>query len=99
MYLDWFVGTMKKTFNIVVKREDVGYEVHDFYHEEVDDLLIPAEHLEKLPNPLLIEAISYVDDKGYEWIANYNVPVTSRKFLFHKGFPWVSQGSVHFCLS
>lgn len=58
MYLDWFIGTMKKTFNIEVKREDVGYEAHDFYHEEIDDLLIPAEHLEKLPNPLLIETLS-----------------------------------------
>lgn len=24
MYLDWFVGTMRRTFNIEVKREDVG---------------------------------------------------------------------------
>ncbi|MFJ7858085.1 hypothetical protein ACIQZM_09360 [Peribacillus sp. NPDC097206] len=64
MYLDWFVGTMEKTFNIEVKREAIGSEAHDFYHEETDDLLSQAEHLEKLPNPLLIEIISYVDDKG-----------------------------------
>ncbi|WP_394141211.1 hypothetical protein [Cytobacillus oceanisediminis] len=49
MYLDWFAGTMKKIFNIEVKRADVGYEAYDFYHEEIDDLLIPAEHLVKLP--------------------------------------------------
>ncbi|WP_445487942.1 hypothetical protein [Niallia sp. 03133] len=54
MHLDWFVGTMKKTFNIEVKREDVGYEVYDFYHEELDDFLIPSEHLEKLPDPVLM---------------------------------------------
>lgn len=47
-HIDWFVGTMKKTFNIVVKKEDVSYEAYDFYHEDLDDLLIPAEHLEKL---------------------------------------------------
>ncbi|MFD2615839.1 hypothetical protein [Terrilactibacillus laevilacticus] len=34
MYLDWFAETMKKTFNIEVKKEDVGYEAYDFYHEE-----------------------------------------------------------------
>lgn len=45
MHLEWFVGTMKKTFGIGVNREDVGYEAHDFYHEEIDDLLISAEHL------------------------------------------------------
>jgi hypothetical protein len=37
MHLDWFVGTKKETFNIEVKREDGGYEAHDFYHEEIDD--------------------------------------------------------------
>ncbi|WP_245602205.1 hypothetical protein [Peribacillus kribbensis] len=41
------------------------------HHEELDNSLIPAEHLEKLPNPLLIETISYVDNEGYEWIAGY----------------------------
>lgn len=53
---------VKNTLSNEVKREDVGYEAHDFYHEEVDELLIPSEHLVKLPNPLHIEAVSYVDD-------------------------------------
>jgi len=53
MYVDLFVGTMKKTFNIEVNREDVSFEAYDFYHEELDDLLIPAKHLVKIPNPLL----------------------------------------------
>lgn len=82
MYLDWFVETMKKTFNIEVKREDVGYEAYDFYYEEIDELLIPAEHLEKLPNPLLIETHSYVDDEGYEWIAGYVLEEGTRKKLY-----------------
>ncbi|KMY51915.1 hypothetical protein [Peribacillus loiseleuriae] len=57
-HIDWFVGTMKKTFNIVVKEEDVSYEAYDFYHEDLDDLLVPVEHLEKLPNPLLFETLN-----------------------------------------
>lgn len=89
MYLDWFVGTMKGTFNIEVKREDVGYEAHDFYHEEIDDLLIPAEHLEKLSDPLLIETLSYVDDKGYEWIAGYVLEEGTRKKLYEV---WIRNG-------
>ncbi len=64
MYLEWFVETMKKTFNIDVKTEEVGYVAYDFYQDEIDDLLIPAEHLKKLPDPLLIETLSYVDE-GY----------------------------------
>lgn len=83
MYIDWFVGTMKKTFNIEVKREEIGYEAHDFYHEEIDDLLIPAEHLEKLPDPLLIET------KDYEWIAGYVLEEGTRKKLYEV---WIRNG-------
>ena len=72
---------MKKTFNIEVKKEDVGYEAYDFYHEELDDLLIPVEHLEMLPDPMLIVTLSYVDDKGYEWIAGFVLEEgTNKKF-------------------
>lgn len=89
MYIDWFVGTMKKTFGIEVKREDVGYEAYDFYHEEIDDLLIPAVHLEKLPDPLLIETLSYVDDEGYEWISGYVLDMEMRKKLYEV---WIKNG-------
>lgn len=64
--MDWFVGTMKKTFNIEVNREDVSFEANEFFQEELDDLLIPAKHFVKLPNPLLLETLMYVDDKGNE---------------------------------
>lgn len=71
MYVDWFVGTMQKTFNIEVNREDASFEAYDFFHDELDDLLIPAKHLIKLPNPLLLETLMYVDDKGNEWVAAF----------------------------
>ncbi|MGX2961651.1 hypothetical protein JNUCC23_20690 [Peribacillus sp. JNUCC 23] len=86
MYLNWFAKTMKKTFNIEVKREDVGYE---FYHEEIDDLLILAEHLEKLSDPILIETLSYVDDDGYEWIAGYAMDEGISKKLYEV---WIKNG-------
>jgi hypothetical protein len=89
MNLDWFVRTMKKTFNIVVKKEDVGYEAYDFCHEDLDELLIPAEHLEKLPNPLLLETLSYVDDEGYEWIAGVVKGVGTRNKLYEV---WIKNG-------
>ncbi len=89
MHLDWFVGTMKKTFNIKVQRYDVGYEAYDFYHEEIDDLLISAEHLVKLPDPLLIETLSYVDDEGYEWIAGYVLEEGTGKKLYEV---WIKNG-------
>ncbi|WP_432354595.1 hypothetical protein [Sporosarcina sp. A2] len=89
MYVDWFVGTMKKTFNIEVNREDVSFEAYDFYHEELDDLLIPAKHLVKLPNPLLLETLMYVDDKGNEWVAAFATEEGTRKKLYEL---WIKNG-------
>ena len=89
IYLDWFVGTMKTIFNIEVKKEDVSFEAYDFYHEELDDLLIPAEHLEKLPDPLLLETLSYVDDDGYEWIAGFVLEEGTRNKLYKV---WIKNG-------
>jgi hypothetical protein len=41
---------------------------YEFYYEELDNYLVPEEHLEKLPNPLIFETLSYVDENRNEWI-------------------------------
>jgi hypothetical protein len=89
LYADWFVETMEKVFRIIVKKENVSYESYDFFHEEIDDLLVPAEHLEKLPDPLLLETLSYVDDKGYEWIAGVVLDEESGEKLYEV---WIKNG-------
>lgn len=88
-FLDWFVSRMKKTFNIVVNENEVAYEAYDFYHEELDDFLVPAEHLKKLPDPLLFETLSYVDDEGYEWIAGFVLEEGTRRRLYEV---WIKNG-------
>jgi hypothetical protein len=88
-YIDWFIWRMKNTFNTVVLRDEVGYEEYDFYHEELDDLLIPAEHLEKLPNPLTLETLSYVDDQGFEWVAGMVEDEKTRTLLYEV---WIRNG-------
>lgn len=89
LYLNWFVYTMKKTFNIIVKKEDVSYESYDFYHEEIDDLLVPAEHLKSLPNPLLFETLMYVDENHNEWILGVVEDEETRKKLYEV---WIKNG-------
>jgi hypothetical protein len=89
LYLDWFVWRMKKTFSIEVKDDEVSYEAYDFYHEDLDDLLIPAQHLEKLPNPLLFETLVYVDEKGYEWIAGMVLEEETNRKLYEV---WIRNG-------
>ncbi|MED1203287.1 hypothetical protein [Heyndrickxia acidicola] len=44
-YVDWFVATIKDKFDMVVDSEEVSFEAYEFYHEELDELLIPEEHL------------------------------------------------------
>ncbi|WP_192954130.1 hypothetical protein [Anoxybacillus flavithermus] len=57
-------------------------------------MLVPAEHLEKLPNPLLLEALMYVDAEGYEWIAEVVVNEETRKKLYEV---WIKDGKKLSC--
>lgn len=88
-YVNWFVERMKKTFNTVVSQDEMSYEAFDFYHEDLDDLLVPAEHLKRLPNPLLFETLSYVDDEGIEWMAGFVLEEETRRILYEV---WIKNG-------
>lgn len=48
---EWFTDRMQGTFYNEVSKDDVSYEAHLFYHDELDDSVIPKEHLLQLPNP------------------------------------------------
>lgn len=89
MHIDCFIRTMKKTFNIVVKKEDVSSEAYELYQEELDNLLIPAEHLEKLPNPLICEFLFYTDENHNEWILGVLEEEVTRKKLYEV---WIKNG-------
>jgi hypothetical protein len=81
-YMDWFVWTMKKTFNIEISIEDVSYQVYTFDHEDLEGLFIPQAHLEKLPKSFLFETLSYVDHKDNRWIAGVVLEEETGKKLY-----------------
>lgn len=89
LHVNWFVRTMKKTFNVKVLQNDVSYESYEFYHDELDDLLIPVEHLEKLPNPLIFETLMYVDENHNEWILGVVEEEGTRNKLYEV---WIKNG-------
>lgn len=89
MDFDYFRTTMKRTFQKEINPDDVSYESFDFHHEELDDLHIPENHLKKLPDPLLFETLSYIDDEGYEWIAGFVMEKESGKKLYEV---WIKNG-------
>lgn len=80
---------MEKTFNVSVPEEEVGYECYDFYHDDLDDLLIPKEHLDKLPNPLLFETLIYVDESRNEWLAGIVLDEDTKEMLYEV---WIKNG-------
>lgn len=89
MMLDWFIAKMKRQFGVEVRLEEIGYEAYGFDHEEIDELLIPDEHVAKLPNPLLLEAFMYADAEGNEWIAGVVVEEGTREMLYEV---WIKDG-------
>ncbi|PJW13933.1 MULTISPECIES: hypothetical protein [unclassified Geobacillus] len=93
-HIDWFVEKMKSEFHMEVPRDEVSYEAYEFYHDEIDNLLVPAAHLEKLPNPMLLEALMYVDKEGYEWIAGVVIDEETRKMLYEV---WIKDGEQIAC--
>jgi hypothetical protein len=86
---EWFVSRMKNTFQTEVLHNDVSCEEFDFYHDELDELLIPVEHLEKLPNPLILQSFSYIDKHGYEWVAGVVEDEETKRLLYEV---WIKNG-------
>ena len=86
---DWFIRRMKQIFQTEVVFDEIGYESYEFYHDELDDLLVPAEHLRKLPNPLTLRTFSYIDKHGYEWIAGAVEEAETQKLLYEV---WIRNG-------
>ncbi|RDW21496.1 hypothetical protein CWR48_02900 [Oceanobacillus arenosus] len=80
---------MKKLFQMIVPRENVSYEAHRFTHEDIDDSLIPVEHLKQLPNPLLLQSYLYVDQKDKQWIAGIVIEENTRILLYEI---WLKDG-------
>jgi hypothetical protein len=50
---------------------------------------VPEEHLEKLPNPLLFETLSYVHENRNEWIAGFVRNEETKEKLYEV---WIKNG-------
>lgn len=68
---------------------EVGYESFEFYHDELDHYLVPKEHLKKLPNPLLLETYTFVDENRNEWLVGYVRSEETRELMYEV---WVKNG-------
>ncbi|NYF23558.1 hypothetical protein [Sporosarcina sp. JAI121] len=89
MNLSWFVGRMKKTFNIEVLENEVSCEVYSLCHQDLVDLRLPVKQIETLPIPLLFEKAMYVDEKGNEWNAGVVLQGEKKKMFYEL---WLKNG-------
>ncbi|WP_233523000.1 hypothetical protein [Peribacillus saganii] len=80
--IDWFITTLEHYFQVKVQREKVSFEGIELCHEEIDESLIPREHMNVLPDPLLFETMLYIDEEGNEWIAGVVIEEFSREWLY-----------------
>jgi len=87
--VEWFVGTMKESYNIEIPIEEVGYESVELFHDEVGTEMIESSHIEKLPNPFISEMVVGIDNDNNEWIACIIVEEETNEWLYHV---WLKNG-------
>src|SRR5699024_5164410 len=85
----WFIRRIKRLFHTLAAKDDVSYEAYLFYHNDIDNSLIPAEHLSKLPNPLLLQTYQHIDSYGNDLIAGIVIEEDTRELLYEI---WLKNG-------
>jgi|SRR5699024_5075463 len=85
----WFIDRMKKKLYVSVSKHNVSYEAYLFYHDDIDDSLIPIEHLSQLPNPLLLQTYQHLDLYNNDWIVGIVIEEDTRELLYEI---WLKNG-------
>lgn len=84
----WFINRMKETLHVSVSKNNVSYKAYLFYHDDIDDSLIPVEPLSKLPNPLL-QTYQHINFYDNDWIAGIVIEEDARELLYEI---WLKDG-------
>lgn len=66
--VNWFVGILKDKFHVQVNHDQVSYEGTELYVDEIDELLVPKELMENMPEALIFETMLVYDEEGTEWL-------------------------------
>lgn len=89
--LEWFVRTMKRTFNVRVNRENIEYETYEVYDKQSNEGVIPKQHLTKLPDSIFFEIFKYVDENHNQWTLKVANAEKTQKKVYEL---WIKNGSV-----
>jgi hypothetical protein len=64
--VDWFINSLNSKFGVKAEENQVGVEAYLLCHDEIDDSLIPKEDLDKLPDPVLVEMLNFMDEEDHK---------------------------------
>ena len=74
-----FIELMKKHCDVPLDERKISVESTELYQDEIDEKLIPTDHLKCLPDPILFETLLYEDEMGMEWLAGIAINPITRK--------------------
>ncbi|MGE7660261.1 hypothetical protein ACQKL6_00960 [Peribacillus sp. NPDC097197] len=79
--LDWFVKTLENEFHIEADKRQISYEGSELYLDEIDELLIPPDMLNGLPEPFLFETMVFDrEEDGTEWLGIIAMNIGTREW-------------------
>lgn len=90
-----FRKILKEHGDMELEESKITIESTELYQDEIDERLIPIEHLKLLPDPILFDTVLYEDEKGSEWLAGIVINPATREreyiVLILNGEPMVHQ--------
>lgn len=66
--LQWFMDTLQSEFSTEVKVNDIGVEATEFGLDEVEDIFVPSELFDALPETLVYEIMIVDDEQNNVWV-------------------------------
>lgn len=76
-----FQQYMMQAHSIEIDENEIVWEAVTFYHEELDDQVVPVTEMKGFSDPLTICCAEYDDENGDQWLFGFATEDQSKKWL------------------
>ncbi|ENJ6137815.1 hypothetical protein AB1Z82_004008 [Bacillus cereus] len=80
--LEEFCNVLKSEFNVIARKEDLGWENIEHYRDELDMDLFPTVVYENLPDPCLFQVIIFTDKNLNDWMSIVPIHPSTKERLY-----------------
>ncbi|WP_242263391.1 hypothetical protein [Bacillus cereus group sp. BfR-BA-01511] len=80
--LEEFCNLLGSKFNVIARKEEVGWENTEHYKDELDIELFPSAVYESLPNPCLFQVMIFKDKNSAEWMLIVPIHPSTKERLY-----------------